>query len=203
MARRFLFLFIFLAVSAISPGTADVLFDRFDMNHSTIGFTVPIIGGLSEVQGKFTEFSVTLRYDDEDLTLSSVVAEIQTASINTGIAKRDNHLRSPDFFDAGSYPTIRFESSRVEKRGDQWVVVGNLTMRAHTKEIGIPFTVKGVNENPELLIGLSATTSLNRRDYGMTWKHPAVSAFVSDEIGIEIRLLSKLTEKQTVDPASD
>src|SRR5437016_13191075 len=75
-----------------------------DTNHSTIGFSVSIMNGLSKVNGKFTDFTVTLSNDEKDITKSSVSVVIKAASINTGIAARDNHLRSADFFDVGKYP---------------------------------------------------------------------------------------------------
>ena len=203
MAFRLAVVLTVLGLSGTVPGFAEIVFDRFDQNHSTISFTVPIMGGLSEVTGKFTEFSITLHYDEEDLAGSSVVAEIQTASISTGIDQRDKHLQSADFFDSANHPAIRFESKRIVKRGEGWLAIGPLEMRGITKKIEISFTVAGVREDPEdhkVLIGLSATTTLNRIDYEIAWKHSAVANFVGKDIGIEIRLLSKQTGRPSPTP---
>src|ERR1700720_604098 len=86
-----------------------------DRNHSTVGFSVPIMGGLSKVTGKFTDFQIRLSGDDADLSRGSVSATIQTASIDTGIVDRDKDLRSAGFFDAAKYPEIRFESRSIRK----------------------------------------------------------------------------------------
>lgn len=206
MTRRTMALFIVLCIGGLSPVLAEILFERFDLNHSTIGFVVPILGGLSEVEGKFTDFSITLRYDEADLSRSSITVVIQTASITTGIEQRDKHLRSPDFFDVASHPEIRFESSKIEKRGDGWVALGTLQMRGTSKKIELPFTIKGLHENPEkkkVLIGLSAGITLNRQDYGVAWTHPAVPLFVSDEIRIDIRLISKQHDREPAEEDAD
>ena len=88
-----------------------------DTNHSTVGFSVSIMDGLSRVSGKFTDFTVTLTNDEKDITKSSVNVVIKAASINTGIPARDTHLRSADFFEVEKYPEITFQSKRIEKKG--------------------------------------------------------------------------------------
>src|SRR5437868_4851663 len=90
---------------------------KIDNNHSTIGFSVPILGGLSQVSGKFADFNITLQSDEQDITKSTVKVTIKTASIDTGIAARDEHLRTPDFFDAARFPEITFESTQIKKQG--------------------------------------------------------------------------------------
>jgi polyisoprenoid-binding protein YceI len=85
---------------------------RIDTNHSTVGFSIPIMGGLSKVNGKFTDFTVILTNDEKDITKSSVSVIIKATSINTGIPARDNHLRTADFFDVEKYPEITFRSKR-------------------------------------------------------------------------------------------
>ncbi len=199
MTRRIIVLLTVLCVSTLGPASAEIVFDRFDVNHSTIGFSVPIMAGLSEVEGKFTDFSITVHFDEEDLSRSRISVVIQTASINTGIADRDKHLRSPDFFDAAKHPEIRFESSQILKRGEEWVAIGTLEMRGISKKIEMPFTVNGLHESREenkVLIGLSASTTLNRQDFGVSWKHPAVALFVGDEIQVDIHLISKRADRQ-------
>src|SRR2546425_9429236 len=110
-----------------------------DANHSTVGFSVSIMGGLSKVNGKFTEFAVTLTNDEKDITKSSVSVVIKAASINTGITARDNDLRSAGFFDVEKYPEITFQSKHIEKKGKQLLVIGTFTMHGVSKEIALPF----------------------------------------------------------------
>lgn len=165
-----------------------------DMAHSTVGFSVPILGGLSQVIGKFTDFAVTIDYDEANITKSSVNATIKTASIDTGIAPRDKHLRTADFFDAEKYPEITFKSSRVEKKGKQLIAYGTLTMHGVSKEIALPFTIAGKFTNPETkqtVYGFSSRLKLNRQDYGIAYRRKDNPTFLGDEIEIELNLITK------------
>jgi len=112
-----------------------------DTNHSTVGFTVSIMGGLSKVNGKFTDFTVDITNDEKDITKSSVSVVIKAASINTGVTERDNHLRTADFFDVEKYPEITFHSTRIEKKGEQVSCIGTFTRHGVSKQIALPFTV--------------------------------------------------------------
>ncbi len=103
-----------LCMTASAAFAAPLRIQKFDSNHSTIAFRVPILGGMSEVEGKFLDFAVDLTYDEESPAKSGVVATIQAKSIDTGIGDRDKHLRSADFFDVEKYPEIRFESSQID-----------------------------------------------------------------------------------------
>jgi polyisoprenoid-binding protein YceI len=170
-----------------------------DANHSTVGFSVPIMDGLSRVTGKFTEFTVTLSNDEKDITKSSVNVVIKAASIDTGIAGRDNHLRAADFFDVEKYPEITFQSSRIEKKGKQFVAVGSFTMHGVSKDITLPFQITGVSKDAaskKMSLGYSARTVLNRRDYGINWSHAKVPNFVGDNIEIEINLITRAIDVQ-------
>jgi polyisoprenoid-binding protein YceI len=164
-----------------------------DTAHSTVGFSVPILGGLSQVSGKFSDFTATIVYDEADVTKSSVSAKIKTASIDTGIERRDAHLRTPDFFDAEKYPEITFQSTRVEKKGKQLIAHGTLTMHGVSKEISIPFTVTGKNTNPDkkMVVGFSGRLKLNRRDYGIAYQNKANPQFIGDEIEISLNLITR------------
>jgi polyisoprenoid-binding protein YceI len=187
-----------LTILLVSVGTAaQVSTGRpypIDMNHSTVGFSVPIMGGLSKVSGKFTDFSINLTNDEKDITKSSVNVVIKTASVNTGIEGRDKHLRTADFFDVEKFPEISFQSSRIEKRGKQLIAHGTLTMHGVSKEIALPFTITGVDENADKTkknVGYSASLVLNRRDYGINYEHKTVPNFVGDNITVEIDLITK------------
>jgi polyisoprenoid-binding protein YceI len=194
-----LVLLMLLLGSGARAGAAPITFTDFDRNHSTIGFRVPILAGMSEVEGKFMSFAVTLVYDDQDLSRSSVAAVIQVASVTTGIPERDQHLLAAAFFDAAHHPEIRFTSSRIEKRGDHLVAGGILEMRGVRKQIELQVEIKGVHGDPKsgkVQIGAAATTSLDRQDYGISWRHEEPS-FVGDDIRVSIHLLSKETARPT------
>jgi polyisoprenoid-binding protein YceI len=158
-----------------------------DPAHSSVGFSVRHMG-VSNVKGHFDQFAGSLVLDQGALQQAS--ATIQVKSINTGIEKRDNHLRTADFFEATKYPEITFKSRRVEKSGDQTILIGDFTMRGVTKELRLPVTVNGPIKDPQgnSRIGLEAKTTVNRKDYGM--KFNAVmetgSLMVGDEVTIEI-----------------
>ena len=165
-----------------------------DNNHSTVGFSVPILGGLSQVKGKFTDFAITLNNDEKDITKSSVSVVIKAASLDTGIEGRDRHLRSADFFDVEKYPEITFKSERIEKKGKQFIAHGPLTMHGVTKQIALPFTVTGTFKNPstnKTSVGYSARTVLNRRDFRINYSRQDNPAFIGDNITVEIELVTR------------
>ena len=183
---------VFSTITAAQSSTARQY--PIDANHSTIGFRVSIMEGLSKVDGKFTDFAITLTDDEQDITKSSVSVVIKAASINTGIPARDNHLKSPDFFDVEKFPEITFQSKRIEKKGKQLFAIGTFTMHGVSKEITLPFQITGVSKDPALKkmnLGYSARIVLNRRDYGVNWSHPKVPNFVGDNVEIEINLITK------------
>jgi len=160
-----------------------------DTNHSTIGFSVPILG-MSEVTGKFSDFTGRIVVPDEsDLTKARIDVVINTTSIDTGIADRDKHLRTTDFFDVASHPEITFKSKKIQKVGAAYAVVGDFTMRGVTKEITIPFQVTGHDK----VLGARASFPLNRKEYGVSWSRVMDDGaqFVSDMVTVEIRLLTR------------
>jgi polyisoprenoid-binding protein YceI len=165
-----------------------------DAAHSNIGFSMPIMGGLSHVRGKFTDFTVAIVYDDADVTKSSVNATIKATSVDTGIERRDAHLRTADFFDVEKFPEITFASSRIEKKGKQLVAHGTFTMRGVAKEIALPFTIHGTFKDPKTgktQLGLTAKTSVNRRDYGINFSNPNNPNFLGDQVEIELNIITR------------
>jgi polyisoprenoid-binding protein YceI len=178
-----------LAGSAATSTAADKY--TVDPSHSSIGFAVRHMV-VSKVKGFFNEYTATILYDDKDITKSSAEVTIKMESIDTRDAKRDEHLRTPDFFDAAKYPEITFKSKRIEKSEDGFVAVGDLTMRGVTKEISIPFIVAGVVTDPwgNTRLGLSGGTKLNRQDYGISWSKSLDKGglVVSDDVQIEIEI---------------
>ncbi len=123
-----------------------------------------------------------------------MTATIKTASIDTGIERRDAHLRTADFFDAEKYPEITFQSKRVERKGKQLIATGAFTMHGVTKEISLPITVTGQFKNPannQIVFGFATTLTINRRDYGITYSNRANPTFLGDEVKIELNLITK------------
>jgi len=147
-------------MSDLTPGTWTL-----DAAHTSAGFTVRH-AGISKVRGTFGELEGTLTVgeSDKDLAFSTT---LQVASISTGNADRDGHLRSADFFDAETYPTITFVSTRVE--GDQ--LVGDLTIRDTTREISLDFTYEGAATDPfgTYRAGFTGETTISRKDFGLSW----------------------------------
>jgi polyisoprenoid-binding protein YceI len=198
--RKNLFIPSFLAVLiTATPFFGAVTKYNIDVAHSNIGFSIPIAGGLSNVRGKFNEFTVTIVYDDKDVTKSSVDAVIKAASIDTGIEKRDAHLRTADFFEVEKYPDITFKSTRIEKKGKNFIAHGTFSMHGVSKEIAISFTVNGVTRDEKTgktVLGATGRTTVNRRDYGINFARPDNPTFLGDAIEIELNLITRAATPQ-------
>ena len=141
---------------------------EIDKAHSNIYFDVKHT--YATVRGKFDDFSGTLKFDPDNLALSSVKFEVKTKSINTGISNRDNHLRSEEFFSVNKYPFMTFESTDVKlKKGNQYTLEGNLTIKGKTNKVAFPFTYFGTRENPLkkgiMVAGFEARFSIDRLEY--------------------------------------
>jgi polyisoprenoid-binding protein YceI len=143
---------------------------QVDPVHSTVGFAIKHLG-LSEVQGGFTNFSGKISYDPAKPEEFKAAGTVAVASINTGNKMRDDHLRSPEFFDAAKLPEIKFETTGIKKDDGEWVVTGQFTLHGVTKELKLRGELSGPLQDPwgKTRIGLAATTKINRRDYGITW----------------------------------
>jgi len=141
-----------------------------DPSHSHVGFSVRHVM-VSKVRGRFSSFTGTITVAD-DPTASSVEAEIEVASIDTRDSGRDDHLRSADFFEAEAHPTATFRSTRVVQAAPgRFTVVGDLTIRGVTKPVELDVEYEGTAQDPwgNQRIGVSATTEINREDFGLTW----------------------------------
>jgi polyisoprenoid-binding protein YceI len=164
-----------------------------DASHSSVEFAVKHMM-ISTVRGRFGEFAGMITTDDADPTRGSVTIEIAVASIDTRDAKRDEHLKSPDFFDAARFPTITFASTRVEpvSGDDRLRVVGDLTIRGVTREVVLDteFNGRGVNPWGQEVAGWTATTEIDRGDYGLTWNAAleAGGMLVSDTVKIALEI---------------
>lgn len=178
---------------------------KIDSAHSSINFAVRHMM-INDVRGRFTDFAGTINYDDKDATKSSVEFTAKVASINTDVARRDEHLRNADFFEVAKYPELTFKSRRVERRGDAYVAIGDFTMRGVTKEIAIPFKLAGAIKNPRgTRIGVEAQTTIDRRDYGITWGQALEGGglAVSNDVRIELLLEATKQEPAPATPATN
>ncbi len=187
---------LFVASTAFFAATTKY---ETDAAHSNIGFSVPIAGGLSHVRGKFTDFTVAIIYDDKDIAKSSVNAVIKATSVDTGIERRDNHLRTADFFDVEKHPEITFKSSRIEKKGKGFIAHGTFTMRGVSKELALPFTINGVTRDEKTgktTLGVTARTTINRKDYGVSWSRADNPNFLGDMIDIELNIITRAAAPQ-------
>ncbi|MDX1409076.1 MAG: YceI family protein [Saprospiraceae bacterium] len=176
---------------------AQTTYLEVEPNHSTVGFSVDIAGGLTRVTGKFTEYKIELDYVDRDITRSSVRVEIQAASIQTGIPDRDAHLRTADFFDVEQHPLIIFTSERIWKEEDQYLIEGPFTMRGVTRTLQLPFEVTGMDGNT---LGFALEMPINRIDFGVgaEFVHTAIDNFLADEVDVHVYFWTrkKRTPKQ-------
>ncbi len=162
---------------------------QIDVTHSSVGFSARHLL-ISNVKGHFKDFSGVMDFDENDITKSSIEVTIKTASISTANEKRDGHLKSPDFFDAEKHPEITFKSKSVVKTDDGYKMVGDLTIRGVTKEVTMPFTLVGPVEAMGTRIGLEASLTIKRLDYGVSWSKTLDSGglVVSNEIKITLEI---------------
>ena len=161
---------------------------NFDKAHSSIGFRVKHMG-LVDVPGYFRDFTGTVNYDAKDLTKSTVEFTAKTTSVDTGVAPRDNHLRTKDFFEVETYPEMTFKSTKVEKKGKGLMITGDLTMKGVTKSISFPFNVVGFLKDEKsgaTRMGATAETVINRRDFGVNYggNLPNGAQMLSDNITV-------------------
>jgi len=159
-----------------------------DPMHSEVDFTITHLA-ISNVHGRFGKVAATLVYDSADVTKSTVTATIGVATVDTGEDARNNHLKTPDFFDIATFPTATFTSTSVAKSGTGLVVNGNLTLHGVTQPVvlnveGPTGPVQGMDKKQHS--GFSATTTISRTAFGIGTKFPA--AMVGDEVKLSIDL---------------
>lgn len=165
---------------------------NFDKAHSFIGFKIKHMG-LIEVPGFFRDFTGEVVFDSADMAKSSVTFTAKTASIDTGVAGRDRHLRTADFFEVEKYPEMTFRSTRVEKKGKRWIVSGDLTMKGVTKAVSIPFEIAGWvpgGERGGPKMGIVGETTINRRDFGVNYggNLPSGVPQIADEVKVVLQI---------------
>jgi len=159
-----------------------------DPAHSRIGFSARH-AMVTTVRGQFKDFEGQAHIDTADPSASSVTVTIQTASIDTGVADRDGHLRSADFFDAENNPEITFVSTEVSRDGDDWTIKGDLTIKGVSHPVTVEFESTGSARDPfgNLRVGFEGGTAINRKDWGLTWNAALETGgvLVSEKVKLE------------------
>jgi len=162
---------------------------KLDRTHSKVSFTAATL--IFDVDGEFGDFSVDIDGDPKKPETVKVEANIDVASLDTQNGKRDDHLKSADFFDAAKYPKIRFASTSVKAKGSQLVVKGNLTMHGKTKLVSIPFKVaKGKNGAGMDVTTYKAKLTIDRNDFGVGTDSIAAKISLEDEVDIELLIVT-------------
>ncbi|MDD5719624.1 MAG: YceI family protein [Candidatus Krumholzibacteria bacterium] len=164
---------------------------KIDPSHSAVSFKVRHLM-ISTVRGSFDEFSGSFTYIKDNPAPWQVAAEIQTASVNTNDSKRDDHLRTADFFDVEKHPTMTFRSTKVTGQGERFKLHGDLTLLGVTKPVVLDLEITGETVDPwgNHRVGFSATGKLDRKEWGMTWSRALDTGgvMVGDEVGIELEV---------------
>jgi polyisoprenoid-binding protein YceI len=176
-----------LLALAVAPAQAQVL--KIDPTHSTVSFKVRHL--FTKVTGQFRTFEGTLQFDEKNLAASKVSATLQAASIDTNVEARDKDLRSARFFDVAKYPTLSFETTGISGvAGQKGTLKGTLTMHGVKREVSLATEFLGKGKDPwgNLRYGFHAETTVNRKDFGMTWNEAieAGGVLVGDEVEISL-----------------
>ncbi|MFZ4783847.1 MAG: YceI family protein [Flavobacteriales bacterium] len=161
---------------------------NLDPTHSEIGFKVKHLM-ITNVSGSFGKFNASAKTEGDDFTSAEIEFSAEIDSINTGNEQRDGHLKSPDFFDAASHPTLNFVSTKVEKKDDEnYTVHGNLTVRGVSKPVALNVEHGGIGKDPwgNEKAGFSISGKINRAEFGLTWNAPleAGGVLVSEDVKI-------------------
>jgi len=175
-----------------SLGAAEAQTWKADLAHSRVGFSVTHML-IAEVDGRFTQFDVTLNQGKEDFSGSTIEAKIKTASVTTENETRDKHLRSDDFFNAEKYPEIQFRSTSFERTGDKaYKITGDMTIRDVTKNITLEakFLGRVTDARGNARAGFRATAAINRFDFGVKWdkRLDTGGLIVSENVDITLNL---------------
>lgn len=183
-------LFAALPLLVAGIAQADSVEWKLDLSHTSIGFSVPHLV-VSSVDGRFKEASATVKLDDADLTKSDVSVTINAASVDTGDAKRDEHLRGSDFFDAKKFPTLSFKSTKISKAGKGYTLTGNLTIRDVTKPVTLDATVSAPVKTPwgNQARAATLTGKVKRGDFGLKWNKALETGgvVVGDDVTINVK----------------
>ncbi|PLX93268.1 MAG: protein yceI precursor [Desulfuromonas sp.] len=188
--KKMLFVILLLLAMPLSSVFASEW--TIDPDHSNAEFRISHLV-ISEVAGMFPTVNGTLTLDDHNVTASVINVTVDVASLNTGVAKRDAHLLSGDFFDVANYPTMTYASTKIEKNDGGLILYGTLTIRGHSQPA--VFIVSGPStpiKDPWgfTRMGAAATTTINRKDFGMVWNQTLDNggAMIGEEVTLQIDL---------------
>lgn len=161
---------------------------NIDPSHSTVGFVARHLV-ISKVRGSFRSFSGAITIGEQPLE-SSVTASIDMASVDTADENRDGHVKSEDFFDVAKFPTMTFTSTKVTQDGDDFEVIGDLTIKGVTRSVVLDLEFNGTSQDPwgGTRAGFSAETEINRKDFGLEWNvvMETGGVLVGEKIKIEL-----------------
>ena len=180
-----------ITASALTFSLANATPHTIDTSHSEVGFAVKHLM-ITNVKGKFNAYTADIDFDYKTKTFNKLSAKIETKSVDTGIEKRDNHLRSEDFFLSDKYPEMTFNMKSYKADGDEGVVTGDLTIRGITKEVKLDVEDLGVIKDFQgnNRVGFTLEGKINRMDYDLKWnKALEFGGFaVSEDVKLEIEI---------------
>lgn len=164
---------------------------NFDPAHTVVGFGVRHLG-IALVEGRFKDIQGTVEYNADDVSKSSVRFTAKIDSVDTGVAARDTHLKSADFFEAEKYPEMTFQSTKVARVNGRLTLTGDLTIKGVTRQVSFPFSMTGGIKDPwgGTRFGIAAGMTLNRRDFGIDFgtKLPSGALDVANEVSVELHI---------------
>ena len=174
---------------AATTAVADITGNyTIDPSHTHLGFQARH-AMVTSVRGSFKQFEGTATIDTANPASSSVNLSIDAGSVGTGVADRDGHLKSADFFDVETYPHITFVSTEVEREGSDWIITGDLTIKDTTKPVTIVFEETGSAQDPfgNLRVGFEGDVTVNRKDWGLVWNAALETGgvLVSDKVKLQ------------------
>ena len=179
------------AAPAAAPAPAGLTEWTIDNSHTSVGFTVPHMV-VSEVDGHFKQYKGQALLDEKNLQNSQVSFSIDAASVDTGDVKRDEHLRSPEFFDAAKFPQLTFKSTKITKAGSSYKLQGDLTIHGITKNVTLTANVSDSVANPwgKLVRAVKITGKIKRADFGLNWNKALDKGgfVVGDTVDLNLKL---------------
>ncbi|MBI1745460.1 MAG: YceI family protein [Acidobacteria bacterium] len=183
---------LLLTITALLNGFSWAAEYTIDPDHSQVIFKVKHLG-ISTVTGRFEKLSGAFEFDPQNPAGAKARASIETASINTAIAKRDTHLRSADFFEAGKFPAITFMSKAIKSTKDgKFIMSGDLTMHGVTRSVELQVELGGVIKDPwgNQRAAFTGSTTINRKDFGLTWNKAMETGglVVGEEVKISLEV---------------
>ena len=189
LSRVSVFTFVIAAGSLLSQ--AQTTNWKIDAAHSGADFSIRHMG-LSNVHGHFGNVAGTVTLDEKDFTKSSVNATVDVTTVDTGVAQRDAHLKSPDFFDVAKFPAMTFVSKKITGSGDEYHVIGDLTLHGVTKSVDLTMDKPGKEQvgmdGKSIHRGFSATTTIHRQDFGLNWNGTLKSgdSMLGDDVKVSL-----------------